>query len=135
MGAASWSTAMPGHDSCLARIVDDRPLHDRLRMVAHLGLVAAGPVEDSGTRREAGVEHEFRALQSPVTCFDRRGCNDPSGARTGELATGVESPQFATVDAASGKLAVVGTGNTRGIVKVIDPATSTVQEIPGRNSR
>jgi hypothetical protein len=58
---------------------------------------------------------------------------DSTSALIDELETGLEFPRSATLDAASGKLAVVGARNTRGIVKVIDPATSTVQEIPGKN--
>jgi hypothetical protein len=58
---------------------------------------------------------------------------DSTGVEISQLDTGLESPVFPTVDAVSGKLAVVGQGATRGIVEVIDPATSTVQEIPGRN--
>ena len=58
---------------------------------------------------------------------------DSTGVLIGELDTGVDSPFLATLDPSSGRVAAVGNGNTRGDVKLIDPATSTVEEIPGKH--
>ncbi len=87
--------------------------------------IETSDVSDLIPSRDGGM-HVFRTDGLLVTY-------DSAGAEIGRLDTGLESPVFPTIDAVSGKLAVVGQHTTRGIVEVIDPATATVQEVPGRN--